>query len=91
MKRFSLEDFLLMMKLGKNIMNQNAKGHQCNRGIRHQGNQKKFKSQTSSGKIMPNVFWGAQGLTCVDFLPRGKTTSSKADIEILQKIRTRIQ
>ena len=52
---------------------------------------KKFKPQKSAGKIMATVFWDAQGLLLVDFLPKGKTFTSEAYIKILQKLRARIR
>lgn len=52
---------------------------------------KKFKSQKSAGKIMATVFWDAQGLILVDFLPKGETINSEAYIETLQKLRARIR
>ena len=54
---------------------------------------KKFKAQKSAGKIMAIIFWDAQGIIIVEFLPRGKTINSEAHtrIETLQKLRARIR
>ena len=71
-------------------MNQNPKGDQCNGVIQHLQNQKSL-SQKSAGKNMATVFWDAQGLILVDFMPRGETISSEAYIETLQKLKTKIR
>ena len=48
---------------------------------------KKFKSQKSAAKIMVTVFWNAQGLILVDFMPRGETINSEAYIETLKNLK----
>ena len=52
---------------------------------------KKFKAQKSAGKIMATVFWDAQGVILVDFLPKGETINSEAYIQTLTRLRARIQ
>ena len=39
---------------------------------------------------MATVFWDAQGLILVDFMPKGETINSEAYIETLQKLKTGI-
>jgi len=41
-------------------------------------NQKKLKTQKSVGKIITTVFWDAQEVILVDFLPKGKTINFEA-------------
>ena len=52
---------------------------------------KMFKTQKSAGKIMATVFWDAQGVILIDFLPRGETINSEAYIETLTRLRARIR
>ena len=42
---------------------------------------KKFKAQKSAGKIMATVFWDAQSVILVVFLPKGETINSEAYIQ----------
>jgi len=37
---------------------------------------KKFKTQSSAGKVMCTVFWGGEGMILLDFLGPGKTINS---------------
>ena len=52
---------------------------------------KKLKAQKSAEKIMANIFWDAQEVILVDFLPRRKAINSEAYIQALKKHRARIQ
>jgi hypothetical protein len=38
---------------------------------------KKFKVQTSAGKVTPAVFWDREGILLVEFLERGATINSQ--------------
>ena len=52
---------------------------------------KKFKVQTSAGKIMGTVFLDSQGVILVDFLPKGETINSEVYIETLRKLKAKIR
>ena len=41
---------------------------------------KKFKAQKSAEKIMATIFWNAQGVILINFLPRKKIINSEAYI-----------
>jgi len=52
---------------------------------------KKFKTQTSAGKVMATVFWDCRGVILVDFLPQGTTVNSEQYIQTLKNLKARIR
>jgi hypothetical protein len=51
---------------------------------------KKFKVQTSAGKIMASVFWDSEGTLLVEFLERGATINSEQYVRTLKKLKQQI-
>jgi hypothetical protein len=56
----------------------------------HHG-QKKFKVQTSAGKVMASVFWDSEGILLVEFLERGATINSQRYVQTLKKLKHSIR
>jgi histone-lysine N-methyltransferase SETMAR len=52
---------------------------------------KKFKTSTSTKKIMTPVFWDRKGVLLVDFMPHGTTINAAAYCETLKRLRRAIQ
>jgi histone-lysine N-methyltransferase SETMAR len=52
---------------------------------------KKFKTSTSTKKIMATVFWDRKGVLLVDFMPHGTTINTAAYCETLKMLRRAIQ
>ena len=51
---------------------------------------KKFKTQSSAGKVMATVFWDAKGLIMLDFLPKRSTITGVYYANLLDQLRTTI-
>jgi hypothetical protein len=51
----------------------------------------KFKQKISTRKITCTVFWDRQGVSLVEFLPKGTTINSTACCETMKKLRRAIQ
>lgn len=47
---------------------------------------KRFKTQTSAGKVLASVFWDANGILFIDYLEHGKTINSQYYIALLEKL-----
>ena len=56
----------------------------------HSPAKKKFKTQTSAGKVMCTVFWDRKGVILLDFLEPGATVNSDRYVETLTKLKARI-
>ena len=52
---------------------------------------KKFRRQASAGKVMATVFWDAEGVIMLDFLPRRSTITRVYDANVLDQQRTAIR
>ena len=52
---------------------------------------KKFKTQTSAGKVMATVFWDAKGVIMLDFLPKRSTITGVYYANLLDQLRTAIR
>ena len=52
---------------------------------------KKSKSQQSAGKVMVTVLWDSAGVILIDFMFKGVTINSDVYIDILKKLKARIQ
>ena len=52
---------------------------------------KKFKVQQSAKKLMATVFWDAQGILLVDFLPPGETINAARYCQTLNKLREAVR
>ena len=52
---------------------------------------KRFKFQQYAGKVMVTVFWNSVGVILVDFMSKGATINSDVYINILKKLKARIQ
>jgi hypothetical protein len=77
------------MNLGFIIMTQWQKYSQWNDITIHRYARKKFKVQTSAGKVMVSVFWDSERITLVEFLERVATTNSERDVQTLKKLKQR--
>ena len=51
---------------------------------------KKFKTQSSAGKVMATVFWDAKGVIIMDFLPKRSTITGVYYANLLDQLRTAI-
>ena len=51
---------------------------------------KKFKTQPSAGKVMVTVFWDANGVIMLDFLPKRSTITGVHYANLLDQLRTAI-
>ena len=51
----------------------------------------KFRTQPSAGKIMATIFWDAEGVLLVDFLPRGSTITGEYYAGVLGHLRDSIR
>ena len=49
---------------------------------------KKYKTQPSAGKVMATVFWDANGVIMLDFLPRRSTITRVYYANLLDQLRT---
>ena len=60
---------------------------------RHRGSptRRKFKTQTSIGKIMATVFWDASGVIHVDFLEPGSTINAQRYVSTLKALKDRLR
>jgi len=56
---------------------------------RHKGSPPplKFRTQPSAGKVMATIFWDAEGVLMVDYLPRGTTITGQYYAEELARLR----
>ena len=52
---------------------------------------KKFKTQPSAGKVMTTVFWNANGVIMLDFLPKRSTITRVYFANLLDQLRTTIR
>ena len=52
---------------------------------------KKFKTQSSAGKVMATVFWDAQGVIMLDFLAKKSTIKVAYNANLLDQLRTVIR
>ena len=52
---------------------------------------KKFKTQSSAGKVMATVFWDAKGVIMLDFLPKRSTITGAYYANLLDQLRTAIR
>jgi len=52
---------------------------------------KKFKVQTSTGKVMASILWDSEGILLVEFLKRGPMFSSEQYVPTLKKFKARTQ
>jgi hypothetical protein len=57
----------------------------------HSLTKKKFKTSTSTQKIMATVFWHRKWVLLVDFMPHGTTINAAAYCETLKRLRRAIQ
>ena len=53
--------------------------------------QKKFKTQSSAGKVMATVFGNAKGFIMLDFLPKRNTITGVYYVNLLDQLRTAIR
>jgi len=51
----------------------------------------KFKVQASAGKIMCTIFWGAEGILLIDFMPEKVTITGVYYTDLLHKLRFAIK
>ena len=51
---------------------------------------KKFKTQSSAGKVVATVFWDAKGVIVLDFLPKRSTITGVYYANLLDQLRTAI-
>lgn len=51
---------------------------------------KKFRVFPTAGKIMASVFWDAEGILFIDYLPKGKTITGAYYTELIPKVRQAI-
>ena len=49
---------------------------------------KKFKTQSSAGKVMATVFWNAKGIIMLNFLPKRSTITGVYYANLLDQLRT---
>ena len=52
---------------------------------------KKFKTQPSAGKVMATLFWDANGIIMLDFLPKRSTITEVHYPNLLDQLRTAIR
>ena len=52
---------------------------------------KKFKTQSSAGKVMATVFWDAKGVILLDFLPKRSTITGVYYANLLDQLRPAIR
>ena len=52
---------------------------------------KKFKTQASAGKVMATVFWIANGVIMLDFLPKRSTITGVYYANLLDQLKTTIR
>ena len=52
---------------------------------------KKFKTQSSAGKVMATVFWDTKGIIMLDFLPKRSTITGVYYANLLDQLRTAIR
>ena len=52
---------------------------------------KKFRTQTSAGKVMATVFWDAQGVIMLDILAKKSTITVAYYANLLDQLRTAIR
>lgn len=52
---------------------------------------RKFKTQSSAGKVMLTTFWDSEGIVYTEYLPKGTTVNSNRYCETLQKLKARIR
>jgi histone-lysine N-methyltransferase SETMAR len=57
----------------------------------HSPTNKKFKTSTSTKKIIATVFWDRKGVLLVDFMPHGTTINTAAYCETLKRLKHAIQ
>lgn len=50
----------------------------------------KFKTQPSAGKIMATIFWDAEGILLIDYMPHKTTITGIYYAQLLQKLRAEI-
>ena len=47
----------------------------------------KFRTQPSAGKILASVFWDAEGVILLDFLPKGQTITGVYYTDLVRRLR----
>ena len=52
---------------------------------------KKFKTQPSAGKVMATVFWDAEGVIMLVFIPKRSTITGVYYTKLLDQLRTAIR
>ena len=52
---------------------------------------RKFKTQPSAGKVMATVFWDANGVIMLDFLPKRRTITGVYYENLLYQLRTAVR
>ena len=52
---------------------------------------KKFKMQTSAGKVMATIFWDAKGVIMLDFLPKRSTITRVYYANLIDQLKTAIR
>jgi hypothetical protein len=77
------------MRRGVTILNLQESQQACNGDMPLHPDQRKFKSQISTSKVMLTVFFGIEGLLLVDLKSRNDTFS--ANYQMLHTLTTEIQ
>ena len=49
----------------------------ANRTAAGESRPKQLKTLTSAGKVLPSIFWDAQGILCIDYLEKGRTINNE--------------
>ena len=52
---------------------------------------KKFRSQSSAGKVMATIFWDSRGILMIDYMPHKTTITSEYYADLLRKLRETIK
>lgn len=52
---------------------------------------KKFRTQPSAGKIMATIFWDAEGVITIDYMPHGRTITGQYYADLLGRLREDIK
>lgn len=56
-----------------------------------EGAPKKFKVQSSAGKVMATIFWDCKGILLIDYLEKGKTVTGEYYANVLKQLREAIK
>ena len=68
-----------------------ARSPQCSGNTVTHPPPRKFRTQSSAGKVMAAVFWDSKGLLLIDYLPRRSTITGAYYSELMVKLREAIK